>query len=269
MDTDGLIRKGVRILCLKSSHQRNRAHGEWLQLARALLPESTKQTLQLTAESLRDDLTVLKALDQRIRAEIAAKGHLEVADDSLSNDTGLIGKPLGGARVKRDQRSVCLISGRDKGLKRGLSDFLGALGLELFAFEQALDRTAGATPFVGEIIENLFRRTAANIVLWTPEDEARLKREFRTEKDSHTECDLQGQPRQNVIFEAGMAFALAPQRTIVLQRGVVRQISDLSGRHVLEIEDTAEFRVALRKRLEKAGCRIKARGESWQEAGRF
>ena len=46
-----------------------------------------------------------------------------------------------------------------------------------------------------------------------PDDEARLKTKFRIASDASYEKDLTGQPRPNVLFEAGRAFGSHPDDT--------------------------------------------------------
>ncbi|MEI2722671.1 MAG: hypothetical protein V9H26_03745 [Verrucomicrobiota bacterium] len=44
--------------------------------------------------------------------------------------------------------------------------------------EQAIKMTGQPSPYVGTILETAFREAAAIVVLFTPDDEARLRRNF-------------------------------------------------------------------------------------------
>jgi predicted nucleotide-binding protein len=43
------------------------------------------------------------------------------------------------------------------------------------------------------------------------------------------EAEATGQARQNVIFEAGMALAVAPARTLLVRYGKTQKMSDIDG----------------------------------------
>ncbi len=110
----------------------------------------------------------------------------------------------------------------------------------------------------------------ATLVLFTGDEEARLKSCFLLSSDDKSEMKLQSQPRPNVIFEAGMALARDPDHTILVQYGPhLRSFSDIAGLFVLPITDTEEDRESLKERLEKIGCKLNARGRKWKKAGNF
>jgi hypothetical protein len=49
------------------------------------------------------------------------------------------------------------------------------------------------------------------------------------------ETRLVGRPRPNVLLEAGMAFGAQPTRTILVELGDLRPVSDLTGRNVIRL----------------------------------
>jgi hypothetical protein len=62
---------------------------------------------------------------------------------------------------------------------------------------------------------------------FTPDDPARLNPSLRDKNDPDFEQVPTPQARPNVIFETGMAFALHPTRTILVQIGHLRPFSDI------------------------------------------
>jgi Predicted nucleotide-binding protein containing TIR-like domain len=78
-------------------------------------------------------------------------------------------------------------------------------------------------PHVSEILEVGFKIAHCAVVLLTPDDEARVRDEFRLPDDPEYEWKLSPQPRPNVLFEAGMAMAHFPDRTVLCKSaGIAR-----------------------------------------------
>ncbi|MBL8223562.1 MAG: nucleotide-binding protein, partial [Bryobacterales bacterium] len=77
------------------------------------------------------------------------------------------------------------------------------------------------------------------------------------------------QPRPNVILEAGMALATDEARTILVSTGALRGMSDLDGRHVVRLNNSAERRNDLAQRLKIAGCDPDTNGTDWLSVGNF
>ena len=97
----------------------------------------------------------------------------------------------------------------------------------------------------------------AVVVLFTAEDQARLLPQFQ---DSQSDDDrLEGQPRPNVLIEAGLAMALGRERTILARLGRIRPASDLDGLNAVNLDNRPNPRAALRRRLITAGCRANDR----------
>jgi hypothetical protein len=67
-----------------------------------------------------------------------------------------------------------------------------------------------------------------------------------------------------------MAFAIFPDRTIVMLLGHTRDFTDIGGRHTIHFSDDYQSRQKLRDRLATAGCDVKTTGKSdWHTAGNF
>ncbi len=170
---------------------------------------------------------------------------------------------------KRRGTTVFVVHGRDLAARDAVFSFLRALGLRPLEWTQALKLTKKGTPYVGEVLDAAFGEAAAIIVLLTPDDEARLKSELTFPHDSKDECKLTGQARPNVLFEAGMAFGKNPNSTVLIQLGNMRPFSDIGGRHVLQLNNSATSRQEFVVKLANAGCNVDNSGLDWLKEGDF
>jgi len=192
------------------------------------------------------------------------------------SDTGS-GKPATRSiRAKKAQKitkakdnSVFVVHGRNDKLRRSLFDFLRALGLKPLEWEKVVLMTKKTNPYIGEILDNTMARVQAVVVLFSPDDEARLKPEFLTNGDGPSEKQLRGQPRPNVLFEAGLALGRHPDKTILVEVGKLRKFSDIAGRHVARLSNEYSKRNDLANRLENLGCKVDKQGTDWTKAGDF
>jgi len=144
---------------------------------------------------------------------------------------------------------------------------LRAMSLQPLEWEQAVHATGSSAPYVQQVLDAAFARAQAVVVLLSGDDEARLQRQYVCDHDPAFELHLTPQPRPNVLFEAGMALARCPDRTVLLQIGDTRPFSDIAGRHMLRFTGTPETRNALRSRLLAAGCILTDTGSDWLTAG--
>lgn len=171
--------------------------------------------------------------------------------------------------ASRKSSSVMVVYGRDAHARDALFTFLRAIGLQPIEWSQAVKATKKGAPYVGEVLDAAFRQAAAVVVLLTADDEAQLKGQFWRSSDASFERRLTGQPRPNVLFEAGRAFGSHPDATILVQLGSVRPFSDTAGVHVIHLSQAPEPRRDLANRLEAAGCAIDISGTDWLKAGDF
>jgi predicted nucleotide-binding protein len=148
-------------------------------------------------------------------------------------------------------------------------EFLKALGLNPIDWSEAIHSTGRTLMHISEILTSAFAKAQAILVLFTGDDEGRLRKRFRRKDDPDYETKETPQPRLNVVFEAGMAFGHCPQRTVLVQLGhKMRPFSDISGIYIIHFTDTRENRKLLRDQLKRAGCAIRPR-EDWLTAGDF
>ena len=102
----------------------------------------------------------------------------------------------------------------------------------------------------------------------TPDDIAQLRSEYAS-GPGDPELTPTPQARPNVLLEAGMALGLHRDRTIIVELGTLRGLSDLAGRHTVRIDNTPEKRSELANRLKNAGCDVDTSGSHWFSAGDF
>jgi predicted nucleotide-binding protein len=166
-------------------------------------------------------------------------------------------------------RDVFVIHGRDEQARKAVWHFLQALDLRPIEWEECVSKTGSATPFLGDVVAGAFEDIQAAVVLLTPDDVASLHPTLHDAIEPDYERNPTGQPRPNVLFEAGMALALHPTRTIILEIGHLRPFSDLGGRNVIRLGDTVEKLHKIVQRLKTAGCAVNDTGTDWLDITRF
>ena len=148
--------------------------------------------------------------------------------------------------------------------------FLRALGLNPMEWESAVaNAKGGGNPYVGDIINNAMAKVQAVVVLFSPDELAHLKEQFWGADDKHGDGKAQGQPRPNVLFEAGLALGAHPEKTVLVQIGKVRPFSDIAGKHLVKLTNDAARRNDLANRLQSIGCVISKTGSDWMHDGDF
>lgn len=167
----------------------------------------------------------------------------------------------------RNSKKVFVIHGRNEKARRAVFDFLRALHLEPLEWNHCITLTREPSPFIGKILDTAFEHAQGVIAIFTGDDEARLRAEFRDPGES--EEALTPQARANVIFEAGMAMGRCPERTIIIEIGRIRDFSDKAGRNVVRMSNDAKRRIALVERLRITGCTVDNSGTDWLTAGDF
>jgi predicted nucleotide-binding protein len=175
----------------------------------------------------------------------------------------------GRTRPKKPPNQVFVVYGRDRGAKDAIFAFLRAIGVKPIEWNSALAMTKKAAPFIGEILETVFAKARAIVVLLTPDDQAQLRPDLLSATDKPYERTLTGQARPNVLFEAGMAFGTHPDQTLLVQLGATREFSDTAGRHVVHMTNSFDKRQELATKLRNAGCDVDTTGTDWVTAGDF
>lgn len=169
-----------------------------------------------------------------------------------------------------DARAVWVVSGRNDAARTAMVEFLRALDLKPVEWDHAVASTSEGSPFIGGVIERL-AETQAIIVLLTGDDYVQLHPMLAADDDPLDETLRRLQPRPNVIFEAGMSLGSSKtsERTILVQIGKPKLFSNIAGRHVVKMSNSAAARNALVSRLSTAGCAVNTISPAWLSAGDF
>jgi len=76
-----------------------------------------------------------------------------------------------------------VIHGRNEEMRWALFDFLCTIDLKPIEWSEAVALTGKLTPFVGEILDTAMQHAQAIVVLFTGDDQARLRDEFLSGND--------------------------------------------------------------------------------------
>lgn len=168
---------------------------------------------------------------------------------------------------RKKGRDVMVVHGRDEKMKDAMFAFLKSLDLRPLEWTSGIKETGTANPSVQQIIDALFGKASAVVVLLTPDDEARLRPEFHKPHDPPHEVNLTGQARPNVLFEAGMAITSHPDRTVMVQIGQVRPFTDIGGSYITHMNNSLAKRKELVAKLESA-CAVDTSSDDWRDSTR-
>jgi predicted nucleotide-binding protein len=161
-------------------------------------------------------------------------------------------------------QKVFVVHGRDIKAKNLFFDFVRRLGLDPIEFEEAREiahqATGEASPYVGKIVEHAMKEARGIIILLTPDEEVRLKSPLRVSTDDKKR---RFSARPNVIFEAGAALALYPERTIIIRMGNADIPSDLAGRHYVSLSNDVTQKTNVRSRLASVGYTMSDAKSDW------
>ncbi len=166
-------------------------------------------------------------------------------------------------------QEVFVVHGRNAKARDAMFTFLRSIGLKPLEWNVAREDTGKPLPYIGDILKAAFSRAHAVVVLLTPDDEVRLKKEFQLISDPPHETQLTGQARPNVLFEAGMAMGSNENRVVLVELGNLRPFTDIAGLHIVRMDNSSPRRQELAQRLRTAGCPINLDGEDWHTAGEF
>jgi predicted nucleotide-binding protein len=150
---------------------------------------------------------------------------------------------------------VFIVHGRDMRPVKVLDTFLTFCGLQSMEWSDAVRLTGKAQPTTYEIVHAGIVNAAAVVVIFSPDDLGRVADAYATSPTDPDKAPT-GQARQNVVLEAGMAFGLAPDRTIFVQSAATRPLSDIEGFNWVKLNGTWDSRSDLIGRLEQA-CKRK------------
>jgi predicted nucleotide-binding protein len=169
-----------------------------------------------------------------------------------------------------DPRRVVVVHGRNSAARNSLFRFLRSINLDPIEWGEAIRMTNNASPYIGDALNHAFANSQAAVVLLSGDDLARLGTRFLKDSDGAEERELTPQARPNVLFEAGLALGIHPERTVIVQVGSTRAFSDIVGRHIILMDDLPGCRYLLVGRLKTAGCDVRTEGKTdWLHEGDF
>jgi hypothetical protein len=206
--------------------------------------------------------TVLTQIRSRDFANESLPRPLDTAVLSQDWSTGLADHIDAWLRDQGRLRDVLVVYGRNTDARRAVFSFLRALDLNPMEWEEMVRATGKGAPYIAEVLDQGFARAQACVVLFTGDELVRLRPYFAGPGEETVAVQL----RPNVLFEAGMALAYYPNRTLIVRIGATRALSDLAGRHYIELDDSEESRRAFVHRLEPTGCAVTLDGD-WRRAG--
>jgi len=180
-------------------------------------------------------------------------GHQLPTLDSISSKPTRMPMQSDSPLYTADRSGVFVVHGRDTRPLHALRTFLMFAGLKTMTWSGAVKLTGKPQPTTYEVVMAGMQAAAAILVIFSPDDEARLKPALDPEGEDSTP---KGQPRQNVLLEAGMAFAASPEKTIFVNSGPTRPISDISGFNWVRMDGTWDSRQDLVNRLRTAGAAV-------------
>ena len=167
------------------------------------------------------------------------------------------------------RRRVFLVHGRDRFAREALTALLRAFDLKVIDWREASAHAGGGTPYTGDIVAAGMELADAVVVLLTPDDIGYVRPAFRMTGDGPNDLGPTGQPRLNVIFEAGMAMARDRKRVVLVEVGQVRKMSDIEGLNIIRMSNDPGDRRDLAQRLKSAGLAVDLDGEEWRQVGDF
>jgi predicted nucleotide-binding protein len=207
----------------------------------------------------------LAALREARRGQHAPPSQAANPSSSPSRTTA---RPERRPKVKPPSKNVFVVHGRNIAVRKSMFEFLRAIGLNPLEWDTLLTATRSAAPYIGDVLAAGLKKATAVVILLTPDDHAMLRKEFWSRNEDAFEKKLMGQARPNVLFEAGMAFALFPRATILVEVGKCWPFSDVFGRHIVKLNNSEAKRKELAARLSTARCPI-VFGKGWHAAGDF
>ncbi len=211
-------------------------------------------------ETIEKYLAIKQQILDEARQRLPPARPIEAADPAAAELTRRA------AEGAADPRKVFVVHGRNGAAQVAIFELLRAFGLHPLEWSELRAATGKPSPYIGEILDAGFAMSQACVVVMTPDEEVRLRDEF---VEDEVERIVAHQPRPNVLLEMGMALYKYRDRTVIVELGRMRLVSDLAGIHTLRMDDSIDRRKELAERLRDAQCEVRLEGTAWQTAGRF
>jgi len=219
--------------------------------------DAARATVEKNRREKEFKIAILNAQEAaRVKAQKFQAAQSERTEEAMANTKDV------------DPRNVMVVHGRDEALRASMFDFLRSLDLKPIEWEQAVEATGSGSPHTFDVVTKAFEMAMAVVILMTGDDLAKLRPDL-VSNGNLDENELLPQPRANVLLETGMALALQRDRTVPVEIGNIRPISNISGINLIKLDNSPEKRNALATRLGNAGCPVKKDGKDWLQAGDF
>lgn len=171
-----------------------------------------------------------------------------------------------------DSRKIFVIHGRCEPARHETGIFLRALGLEPLWFRD-VRKDMGGTTHIIKVVERGMELAQGILALVTPDEFSALRPDLRSPGESG-EAVERWQARPNVIFEAGMAYGIDPDRVAFVLFGDAKLFTDAAGIHVFwptNDHGPDSHRAQLRGLLAGATmkCTVNMHSDDWMTAGNF
>lgn len=203
----------------------------------------------------------------------------ELAQEILRTNSVEVSSPKSAIRINKHrakgplegeekEKNILLIEGRNqnrgsnKAAKEVISSFLEGAGLQAIEWQQIISRIQGNLSVESILNQAFDDMTQAVIVLFTIEDLVRPTHDVNTDATVP-----QFQPDPVTLFKAGIAFALAPTRTILVVLGSLRLFHFDLEQYVIRMTGDDEQRMVLISALKRAGCHPTK--NDWMTKGNF
>jgi predicted nucleotide-binding protein len=244
------------------------------QIANRTFLDRSLAALVLATES-RINIYKYSTPDQRNEIRTSVNGNSRPSANTAAPDAPAIDarhskRPKVKPSKARDN-SVFVVHGRDEGLRRAMFQFLRDIGLNPLEWSKAvlLPRKGGANPHIDDVLDTAMDRVQAVVVIFSPDDLAYLRPSLLGKGEKTTEGKPKGQPRPNVIFEAGLALGRHPGKTLLVQVGTIKGFSDIAGKHLVRLSDEPAKKKDVANRLGKIGCKVDLVGDDWMKPHGF
>lgn len=185
---------------------------------------------------------------KKLRAQLGTLRALtQIVEDEYQVDASRANSPV---QPETDQTesnperlaSVFVVHGHDNEMRLEVCRFIEQIDMEAIVLSESVNQ--GRT--IIEKLEDEGDRAGYAVVLVSPDDVGG--------KDRGEGADLEGRPRQNVVFELGLFIGkLGRQRVCLLKRGEVDILSDIHGLVYTSWSSDSDWRVRLAREMKAAG----------------
>lgn len=275
----------TRSLDLENFLEKSRAtQGSMVGSARLLWPEDPKETLGLhllLIDKLAEDPRFATQLGfqffysgKKIIAgihSIAGQLIAPFARDYRSHielQQGLKGERRSSMTSNGNSKKIWVVHGQHDKAVKAVFNWLRRVGLEPLEWNQTERLTESGSPGTLDVIEKGFEHAQAFLILFTDDEKVELRPELVKDGEGN---QAGFQPRPNVLFEGGMAYAIDRKRTVFVEIGDIRRFSDLAGINAVRLgtKPIVQMLNKLIGRLENAGCSVNKDGDHWMDLDDF